>query len=259
MPSAQKLGVLPMQAFVRRIWDGAGILAVALLAGDASGAECVTSSGKTACGFHCVSGEGTVKCAQTPQGLCSVSSGIVACWDPPSILVRVFGDRVPRGSCVTTYGQMACGYSCETNSDRALCAQTPFGECKSYEGRIACWDPPAAVIATMRDRTPAAECLASSGKIACGYHCVAHDGVVRCSQTPQGRCSVEQGKVVCWDPPLDSLGAVFEPAAELACIDAVDGRTCGYRCIATATHSGCGPNRGDSCRAEPERIVCGQD
>jgi hypothetical protein len=245
-----------MQFSANRFWGGLVFLAVAPLAGDASAADCLTSSGKTACGFHCVSSDGQVRCSQTPEGVCSVASGVVACWDPPSVLRRVFGDRLPAATCATTYGQTACGYSCETNSDRALCAQTPFGQCQASDGRVACWDPPAAVILTRRERTPAAQCLSSSGKIACGYHCMAHEGGVRCSQTPEGTCSVQQGKVVCWDPPLDSLGAVFDPAAELACMDAVEGRACGYRCIATTIHSGCGMNRGDSCKVEPEGIVC---
>lgn len=240
----------------KRFWGVVGMLGLVSFGGGASAADCLTSSGKTACGFHCVSGEGQVRCSQTPEGVCSVTSGVVACWDPPAVLRRVYGERVPTASCVTTYGQTACGYSCEMNSDRALCAQTPFGECQASDSRVVCWDPPAAVILTRGARTPAATCLASSGKIACGYHCSAYDGAVRCAQTPDGTCSVQQGKVVCWDPPLDSLGAVFDPAAELACMDAVDGRACGYRCLATSLHSACGAGRGDSCRSEPEGVVC---
>jgi hypothetical protein len=245
-----------MHFVAKRFWGGVGFLALALLGGGASAADCLTSSGKTACGFHCVNGDGQVRCSQTPQGVCSVSSGIVACWDPPSVLRRVFGERVPAATCVTNYGQTACGYSCETNSDRALCAQTPFGECLASDGRVVCWDPPAAVIVARRLKTPSAQCISSSGKIACGYHCLSHEGVLRCSQTPDGTCSVQEGKVVCWDPPLDSLGAVFDPAEELSCMDAVEGRACGYRCLATIAHSGCGASRGDACKSEPEGVVC---
>jgi hypothetical protein len=241
---------------VRRLWEGAAALLVLGASGDASAADCLTSSGKTACGFHCVTGEGQVRCSQTPEGVCTVSSGIVACWDPPALLRRVFTDGVPRPDCVTTYGQTACGYSCDTNSDRALCTQTPFGACAEAEGRIACWDPPGPVIVARKLKTPVAQCLTNSGKIACGYRCVAFDGAVRCAQTPDGGCTVEQGKIVCWDPPLDSSGVTYDPAWEPACIDAVDGRSCGYRCIATAGHSGCGANRGDSCRVARERLVC---
>jgi hypothetical protein len=242
--------------FTRRVWECAAALLVLGTAGDASATDCLTSSGKTACGFHCVSGEGQVRCSQTVEGVCTVSSDIVACWDPPAVLRRVFTDGVPRPNCVTTYGQTACGYSCETNSDRALCTQTPFGACAEAEGRIACWDPPASIIAARKLKTPVAQCVTNSGKIACGYQCIGFDGAVRCAQTPDGGCTVEQGKIVCWDPPVDSLGVTFDPAWEPACIDGADGRSCGYRCIATAARSACGGNRSDSCRSEGERIVC---
>lgn len=232
------------------------ILALGAGAGDASAAECITSDGKTACGYHCVSAEGQVRCSQTPEGVCSVSSGIVACWDPPAVLRRVFPQGVPTATCVTTYGQMACGYVCDTTSDRALCSQTPFGACGEVEGRIACWDPPAAVVLAKQKKTPIPTCLVDSGKIACGYGCVAHDGVVRCAETPDGGCRVEQGKIICWDPPLDSFATTYDPATELACLDATDGRLCGYRCIATMAHSACGAGRADSCRTQADRLVC---
>jgi hypothetical protein len=92
--------------------------------------------------------------------------------------------------------------------------------------------------------------------VACGYHCIEYDGVLRCAQTPEGTCSVQQGNVVCWDPPLDSYGVAYDPAAELACMDAMDGRSCGYRCLATPRHSACGSNRGESCRLDPDGLVC---
>jgi hypothetical protein len=247
-----------MKIWGRRLWEGAMALVVLVTAGDASAADCLTSEGKTACGFHCVSGEGQVRCAQTPEGVCSVASGVVACWDPPSVLKRALPVGIPAPECTTTYGQTACGYSCETNSDHALCAQTPFGACAASEGKLACWDPPAAVLVTHKEKTPVAQCVATSGKIACGYQCIAHEGVVRCAETPEGGCRIEQGKIVCWDPPLDSLGAVYDPATELACMEGIDPRACGYRCIATTAHSACGSRRSDSCRSESGRIVCGK-
>jgi len=79
-----------MQFFARRILEGAVLLVALGATGDASASDCLTSGGKTACGFHCVSGEGQVRCAQTPTGVCSVSSGVVACWDPPAVLRRAF-------------------------------------------------------------------------------------------------------------------------------------------------------------------------
>lgn len=239
-----------------RLFMGVGFSTTATVGGDASAAECLTSSGKTACGFHCVGASGDVRCSQTPEGVCSVASGIVVCWDPPPVLRRVFGERFPPPTCVTTSYQTACGYSCEMSNDRAQCAQTPFGECQVSEGKLVCWDPPATVVLAKRQRTPVAECISSSGKVRCGYHCLAHDGALRCAETPDGSCSVEQGALVCWDPPLDTYGVVLESSAELACIDGAEGRSCGYRCLATLTRSACGSNRGDSCRTTADRIVC---
>ncbi len=233
-----------------------GCLIGALIHGDAGAAECLTSSGKTACGYHCLASDGEVRCSQTPEGVCSASSGVVACWDPPAVLRRVFGERLPKASCSTTYGQTACGYSCEMSDDRVQCAQTPFGECRVSTGNLVCWDPPAAVVLAKGGRTPGAVCISSSGKVACGYHCLAYDGAVPCSQTPEGTCSVQQGHLVCWDPPLDTYNVSFEASAELACIDAAQGRSCGFRCIATSRYSACGANRGDSCRVTPDGIVC---
>jgi hypothetical protein len=39
-------------------------------------------------------------------------------------------------------------------------------------------------------------------------------------------------------------------------MEGVDGRVCGYRCLATSIHSGCGSNRADSCKPEPDKIAC---
>jgi hypothetical protein len=172
------------------------------------------------------------------------------------MLRRALGERLPRASCSTTSGQTACGYSCETNSDHVSCAQTPFGACGTTDGKLACWDPPAAVVVTRRSATPVAECLTSSGKIACGYHCLAYDGVVRCSQTPQGTCTVEQGHLVCWDPPLDSYATPYDPDSEVACLDGAEGRSCGYRCLATKLHSACGTRRDQTCRTVGDAISC---
>jgi hypothetical protein len=140
-----------------------GFTTIAMIGSDASAAECLTSSGKTACGFHCVAANGDVRCSQTPEGVCSTGSGVVVCWDPPPVLRRVFGERVPAASCVTTLYQTACGYSCETSNDRAQCAQTPFGECQVSDGR-SCWDHPPRARQTAAHSV--AECISSSRSVA---------------------------------------------------------------------------------------------
>ena len=239
-----------------RLLIALSLLGTMLVEQDAEAAECLTSSGKTACGYHCVASEGQVRCAQTPQGACSTASGVVACWDPPPMLGKVFERGLPHPKSVTSSGQTAFGYHCVRSDDRVLCAQTPFGACRADQGSLVCWDPPAAVVLAKRRQTPRAECLRNSGKVVCGYHCLGHEGKLRCAQTPDGICSVEQGNLVCWDPPLDSYGVTFESASELACLDAIDGPRCGFRCLATAGHSGCGTGRRDTCRAVPSGIVC---
>jgi hypothetical protein len=228
-----------------------------IVSGDAqAGPDCMTAFSKTACGHFCHAGDFQVRCAQTIHGLCSYTSGMVVCWDPPALLRNAYADRVPRPSCVTAGSQVACGYNCITSYERPQCSQTPFGACKANEGRAVCWDPPGAVIASMGMRTPVASCMDAFGKVACGYSCAAYDGVIRCAQTPNGFCRAERGSIVCWDPPLDTLPAVFDPNAELACMDAADGRTCGYRCLSARDKVRCGADRRESCRLEQNGIEC---
>jgi hypothetical protein len=239
--------------------SGIAALLVTLAAADARAVECVTSSssGQTACGYHCLRAEGQVRCAQTAEGVCSSSSGVVACWDPPALLRRVY-ERVPEASCVTNGAQTACGYHCVVGSDRAQCAQTPFGACRVNAGRLVCWDPPAEVILARGERTPGASCAISGDRVVCGYRCEVWQGVVRCAQTPDGVCQHQGGAVACWDPPLDTPAVTYDPGTERACMAASDGRSCGFRCLATPRYSGCGSDRRDACRADAEagRVVC---
>jgi hypothetical protein len=220
--------------------------------------QCLHSAGRTACGYGCKASDNQVRCAQTPQGVCHVGSGIVACWDPPPLVKTVLGRSAPRPSCVTSYGQTACGYHCVANYDQVQCAQTPFGACRANEGKVACWDPPAAVLASRRATTPKAVCESGYGKVGCGYHCIADHGVVRCADTPDGMCRSERGTVFCWDPPLESTGAVWNAAAELACIQASNDRSCGFRCLAIPNQGRCGSSRADSCRVHEDNIVCAE-
>jgi hypothetical protein len=236
---------------------GVGLLVSLALGAEAREPECTTTSGKTACGYNCVASDGLVRCSQTPAGVCSATSGVVTCWDPPPVLLRLFGALLPRASCVSSLGgQTACGYNCEIHDDRVMCAQTPFGVCEAREGKIACWDPPVPVLLTRRLKTPAPECITGGGNIACGYHCIAHGSTLRCAQTPEGTCTVEQGNLLCWDPPLDSYPVTFDPASERACLEGFDGRACGYGCLSTLRHSACGAARDETCRADPDGITC---
>lgn len=218
--------------------------------------QCVFSEGKTACGYACRISDHQLRCAQTPQGVCSVGSGIVACWDPPPLVKTLLGRRAPRPTCVTSYGQTACGYDCIANYDQVQCAQTPFGACKANEGKVACWDPPAAVLASSRWSTPPASCETGFGQVGCGYNCIADHGVVRCSETPDGTCRSERGTVYCWDPPFEATAPAFNAASELACIQAGGDRSCGYGCLAIPGQGRCGSSRSDSCHVKEQKIVC---
>jgi hypothetical protein len=217
---------------------------------------CLYSGSKMACGYGCKASDDQVRCAQTPQGVCNVGSGIVACWDPPPLVKAVLGRNAPRPGCVTSYGQTACGYNCIANYDQVQCAQTPFGACRANEGKVACWDPSAAVLASRKATTPKASCESGFGKLGCGYHCIADHGVVRCAETPDGLCRSERGTVFCWDPPIESTAAVWNAASELACIQASSDRVCGFRCLAIPNQGRCGSSRGDSCRVQEDKIVC---
>lgn len=251
-----------MSWLVPRFGLAMGLLAVLGLADRAEGAPseggstCLTSEGKTACGYHCTASSGQVQCSQTPQGICVVGTGTVACWDPPPLLHGLFPVRFPRPQCIVSAGQIACGYQCIANYDRVECSQTPFGACKANEGRLVCWDPPIQVIAAEGERTRPATCVANYGKVGCGYSCVANYGVVRCAKTPQGFCRSERDQVICWDPPLITTGVALDPASERACLASTGGSSCGYACLATAQASRCAPSREQVCRAKDGDVEC---
>ncbi len=97
-------------------------------------AQCIASYGQIACGYHCESGYGIVKCANTPQGVCHAAYGQVKCWDP-----EVKTDAPSQ--CMASYGQIACGYHCESGYGMVKCAETPQGICRASGGTVTCWDP----------------------------------------------------------------------------------------------------------------------
>ena len=221
--------------------------------------NCLTSEGRTACGFHCLASSGEVRCSQTANGVCVAGAGTVACWDPPPLLRSVFFlERIPRAHCVISAGQIACGYQCVANYDRVQCAQTPFGACKANEGQLVCWDPPVQVISTYLEATRPAVCVSNYGKVACGYGCVANYGVVRCAKTPEGFCRAERDLVFCWDPPFASIGLVFDATSEQGCLGSTSGSSCGYACLATAHQSRCAVSRDQVCRAKDGDVECGE-
>lgn len=231
--------------------------------------ECIVSgSGERVCGYGCISAYGGARCAETPLGTCSSSSDTLTCWDPPP-LVRVVADAkaalgvvVPRASCVTTGGKTACGYHCISGSDQVQCAQTPWGVCKAGDGSLACWDPPAAVLASFAaapsQPSPRPKCISVSGSIACGYDCAASSSNLACSQTPNGVCHVENDRATCWDAPVDARGVAFSGASTLACMSTLSpgGRVCGYACLASGTRVACASDPQGHCAESRGEIRC---
>ena len=60
-------------------------------------------------------------------------------------------------------------------------------------------------------------CRSIDGQIACGYACKSDGLRVRCAQTPQGRCQVLDGQVVCFDPPAYVIRAYEGSLPEPEC------------------------------------------
>jgi len=234
----------------------AALIATDSTATTENGVTCMTSEGKTACGYHCIASYGEVRCAQRPEGICVAGSGTVTCWDPPPIVRLTFPFRAPRPQCIASAGQVACGYGCIANYDRVACAQTPFGACKANEGRLVCSDPPGPIIGIEGVRTPPVTCISNYGKVACGYACVANFGVAKCAKTPSGFCRAERDQVFCWDAPLPSMGFAFDVASEQGCMTSTSGSACGYACLATARESRCASSRDQVCRATDGKVEC---
>lgn len=104
--------------------------------------QCLSAYGETACGFSCTSGYGDLKCAQTPLGVCHSAYGEVVCWDPPRWLGYHLPPGMPRASCISAYGDIACGFRCQAAFGEVACAQTPWGTCTVSYGDLICADPP---------------------------------------------------------------------------------------------------------------------
>ena len=148
--------------------------------------NCVTAYGKTACGYNCTSGYGDVQCSRTPQGACEAAYGKVKCMDPGYGVYE-------KATCITGYGDIACGYNCVSGYGEVACSRSPYGACDAAYGQVMCWDPAPWV-------QEKAECKSGYGTIACGYHCVAAYGEVKCASTPNGFCRTANGTTIqCWE------------------------------------------------------------
>ena len=108
-------------------------------------AECASAYGKIACGYGCVVGYGEVGCATTPWGACVAAYGSITCASGDASLVQAarWGTEIPRATCVTAFGQRACGWGCAASRGVTVCATTPWSACDvALDGRPVCSDPP---------------------------------------------------------------------------------------------------------------------
>lgn len=181
-------------------------LLLLLLSQSTPAPECRTSGMNQACGYHCRAELDEVRCAQTPEGFCQRLEAQLACWDPPEEVRLHAGAALSRASCRAKYRDIACGYACATSPNHLACAQTPWGVCTTRFDEVHCWDPAPAVI----HHVPASElagarCVQSDQGFACGWDCKRSFQAVQCAQTPRGRCSVIEGRISCFDPPLPPI------------------------------------------------------
>ena len=165
--------------------------------------ECHSSGGDVACGFYCRAELDEVKCAQTPQGVCTRVERTLTCWDPPDE-VRFHADATTKPICKAKYRDVACGYSCMTSPTNLACAQTPWGVCAMRHDHVECWDPSPTVIHNFADSKDlaGAKCVTTDTGFACGWDCMVSYREPKCAQTPRGVCTINRGKISCFDPPL---------------------------------------------------------
>lgn len=168
--------------------------------------ECHVSNGTQACGYHCVIHPKGVRCAQTPEGFCQVLDGEVVCFDPPEE-VRLHPPKgaTPVARCRSKRSSKACGYTCDTSPTEIACASTPYGTCISRRDTVTCWDPTPQVIHHYSSELSGARCVATLTQVACGWDCKTSYQSAACAQTPRGRCSLYEGRVLCVDPPVPSI------------------------------------------------------
>jgi hypothetical protein len=194
-----------------------------------------------------------VPCPDAPGTPCQVVNGrYVKAFPEPTPPKPV----LPVMSCIEDDTNKVCGFNCLKNYGQMRCAMTPQGRCASVEGKVACWDPPAAYLAYLGTNAEAASCLANYGEVACGYNCVEHNGHVACSETPMGRCAGNFGKITCFDPPL-SLLPLFQGAVPQAqCMEAFEKIACGYHCVGQFGQVKCSTTPQGTCTTKGGNVLC---
>ncbi|EAU65929.1 hypothetical protein STIAU_1806 [Stigmatella aurantiaca DW4/3-1] len=164
-------------------------------------ATCLFANGETACGYACKTSSTQVRCASTPYGTCAVFNGEVHCLDPLPASIHHPPDEGLRPECKEVRGTVACGFRCLVTKGKVACAQTPYGVCREHFGEVKCWDPTEASIHEFGAEIPRPTCATAGTGIACGYDCKTSRTEVACAQTPRGRCTQEEFRLGCFDPP----------------------------------------------------------
>jgi hypothetical protein len=164
-------------------------------------ASCLYAHGETACGYACRASSTQVRCASTPYGICSVLHDEVHCFDPLPASIHHPPDEGLLPECKEVGGEVACGFRCLVALGKVACAQTPYGVCREHFGELKCWDPPESAIHEYGSEIPRPACHTASTALACGYDCKMTRTEVKCAQTPRGRCTKEEFRLECFDPP----------------------------------------------------------
>lgn len=102
----------------------------------------------------------------------------------------------------------------------------------------------------------APSCRSIDGQIACGYACKSDGLRVRCAQTPQGRCQVMDGQVVCFDPPAYVVRAYGSSLPEAECKAGEGEVACGYSCTQYFGHMKCARTPAGTCRGRGNAVEC---
>jgi len=122
----------------------------------------------------------------------------------------------PDATCEAAYGQIACGFDCEAAYGQIRCAQTPNGICVAAYGEVTCFESQAG--------TQPWSCGSAGGATACGYGCIVYGNQLACAQDPSHSCTVTQaGFVTCGESAI-----VEQPE----CLSAYGQTVCGYGCEA---------------------------
>lgn len=166
----------------------------------------------------------------------------------------------PEPSCLSAFGQTACGYDCKAAFGKVKCSNVPYGTCHAAFGDVVCGPAPipgAFAVTTW----PKAECVSAFGKIACGYACVTGFGEVGCAAAPWGACVAAFGGVTCasGDPSLLWSSARGEPIPQATCISSFGKRACGWNCVAKRGETVCGGSPWAVCDVQLDgRVVCSE-